>query len=121
MRHSIKVLFVLLFAVTCFSAGYAYQYFKLWYQFPVEVTLQNQLGESINSLKLTFKSGINGTLTIPSLDDGKSITLKYYPWSEGSFSIEANSESGKVLTYQQGYVEAGYSFTWLITRDTLGN
>lgn len=121
MRLALKLLLGFVFATLCFSLGCVYQSFKLSHQFPVEITIQNQLGESINNINLTFKSGINGTLSIPHLEDGKLATLKYHPWSEGSFVIEANLQSGKKISYRQGYVEAGYSFNWVVTNNTLIN
>lgn len=121
MRLSFKFLLVFLFAALCFGAGSLYQWLDLWFKHPVEIIIHNQSGQSIRNLNLSFSSGIKGTLVIPPPQDGKSVRIQYYPWGEGSFLIEATLESGQIVKHTEGYVEAGYTFDKVLTRNAIKN
>ena len=121
MKNTFKIAVALLTASVFFAAGYAFHAFSLLYNSPVSVSIENQSGQSLQNLKLTFQSQINGNLDIPPPQNGKDILVKFFPWGEGSFTIEATLESGKVVHYSAGYIEAGYSVHTVITNNEFKN
>ena len=122
MHRSLKLLLTFLFGLFLFAAGYVYQGIKLWSQHPVEITIHNKSGKSLNKLSLSYDSGIKGTIEVPPPQNGKSVTVRYYPWGEGSFSIVATLATGKTIKHVEGYVEAGYVLDkFLINDEFKGN
>ena len=121
MKKTLKIAAALLIASVIFAAGYAFHAFSFWYNSPVSVSIENQSGQSLQNLKLTFRSQISGNLDIPPPQNGKDILVKFFPWGEGSFTLEATLESGKVVQYSAGYIEAGYSVHTVITNNEFKN
>jgi hypothetical protein len=119
-KWAIKAFFGLIFAVFFFLAGSLYQWLNLWFQKPVEVTITNDSGQDIKSLNLAYTGYItSGLITIKPPDRNQSVLVKYYQSGEGSFSIEATLENGKILRGKEGYVEAGYSINKTITSEEI--
>ena len=112
----IKAFFGLIFAIFFFLAGSLYQWLDLWFQKPVEVTITNNSGQYIKSLNLTYTGlAMSGSISIKPPNKEQSILVKYYQSGEGSFTIEATLENGKVLRGNGGYIEAGYSINKIIS------
>jgi hypothetical protein len=121
MKKTLKIAAALVIASAIFAAGFAFHAFSLWYNSPVSVSIENQSGQSLKNLKLTFSSQISGNLIIPPPQDGKEILVKFFPSGEGSFTLETTLDSGKVIKYSAGYIEAGYSVHTVITNSELKN
>ena len=58
---------------------------------------------------------MNGVITIKPPARDQSVLVKYFQSGEGSFTIEATLENGKVLRGNGGYIEAGYSINKTIS------
>lgn len=121
MKKILKIAATLLIASVLFATGYAFHAFSVWYNSPVSVSIGNQSGQNLHNLKLSFKSQISGNLDIPPPQNGKETIVKFFPSGEGSFTLEATLESGKVVQYSAGYVEAGYSIHTVITKNEFKN
>lgn len=106
----IKAFVGLVFAVFFFFAGSLYQWLDLWFQKPVEVTITNNSGQYIKSLKLEYTGNeMSGLINIKPPDTNRFVLVKYFQSGEGSFTIEATLENGETLRGYGGYIEAGYS------------
>lgn len=117
MAKLIKFAILMFISISLFATGYFYYAFKNWYTLPVRVCIRNESGQSLKSLTLKFSSQISGTLDIPPPQNGKKIEVKYFPIGEGGFHVEATFDSGKVVNYIGGYVEAGYSVVVPISKN----
>lgn len=121
MKNTLKIFAALVMALVFFAVGYAFHAYSLWHNSPVSVSIENQSGQSLQNLKLTFSSQISGNLDIPPPQNGKDILVKFFPWGEGSFILEVTLDSGKVLRYSAGYIEAGYTIHTVITNNEFKN
>ncbi|HNV88633.1 MAG TPA: hypothetical protein PKL53_06680 [Methylotenera sp.] len=116
----IKAFFGLVFAAFFFLAGSLYQWLDIWFRKPVEVTITNDSGQDIKSLNLAYTGYLtSGVINIKPPSKNQSVLVKYYQSGEGSFSIEATLENGKILRGKEGYVEAGYSIDKTITSEEI--
>lgn len=120
-HFTLRLLARLGFAAIFFAAGSLYQWFHLWFEHPVEITIVNRSGQTLDPVILSFKSGIKGTINLPPLAPEQSITAKYYPSGEGSLAIEAKLQTGQWLTNSESYVEAGYTFRKIVTDHDIKN
>lgn len=115
-RLVVKSFVSLIFATFFFLAGSLYDNLFLWYKKPVEVTIKNNSGQWIKSLNLTYTGNTtSGSIKIEPPKKEQSVLVKYFQSGEGSFTIEASLDNGKILRGNGGYVEAGYSATKTIS------
>jgi hypothetical protein len=119
-RWIIRAFIGLIFAAFFFLAGSLYDNLFLWYKKPVEVTIKNNSGQWIKSLNLAYSgNATSGSIKIEPPSKGQSILVKYFQSGEGSFTIEATLDNGKVLRGNGGYIEAGYSINKTISSESI--
>ncbi len=115
MAKTLKIIITLIIASMFFGAGYLYNSINSWFNSPVEVLIKNQSQYHLKSIKLLFSSQVSGVLEIPNTYNMREVKLGYFPSGEGSFVLEATFDSGKIVKYSEGYVEAGYTFDLVLT------
>jgi hypothetical protein len=47
------------------------------------------------------------------------MTVNYFPNSEGSLSIDVTFDSGKILHFNEGYIENGYALDLIIKKNEI--
>ena len=82
------------------------------------MTIKNNSGQWIKSLSLAYTGyAARGLITIepPNNNKEQPVFVRYFQSGEGSFTIEATLDNGKVLKGNGGYIEAGYKINKTIT------
>ena len=89
---------------------------KGWLQPVVTVTIVNQTGQTLNELRLVYKSSrSNGTVELKALPPGDRAVARFYVPGEASYTIIAKQSDGKALKGQEAYVEPGYTMTEVLS------
>lgn len=115
-KWGLKPFIALIFAIFFFLAGMLYEWMGLWFEKPVEVSITNKSGLTVNAITLTYSGySQSGQVNIRPPANEETVYIKYYQSGEGSFEIEATLGNGQVVKGKGGYVEAGYSFRKAIT------
>lgn len=116
MRLFLRLLFGLVLATIFFIAGALTAGARYWFQPLVTVTVINESGQDLKSLRLMHSSlGSKGTIDTESLRSDETRTIRFFLGGEGSYTLEATLSDGRVLNGGEGYVEAGYSSTQVIS------
>ena len=116
MRIALRFLYISIFGAVCFFLGIFYEQWSNPNEPPVTVLISNQSGQEIKSVVISHNgSGGKGTLVVDPPLSGSSKTARFFVPGEGSFSIEATLENGKVLKAISGYIVSGNSLSMVIT------
>lgn len=87
-----------------------------WLQTVVTITIINQTGQTLNELRLVYKSSIsNGTVDLKALLPDERAVARFYVSGEATYTIIAKQSDGKALKEQERYVEPGYSMTEVLS------
>lgn len=117
MRFTLRILLGLALAAIFFIAGALTAGMRHWFQPLVTVNVINESGQHIKSLRIVHSSlGGKGTIETASLRPGEERTIRFFLAGEGSYSIEASLEDGRVLKGGEGYVEAGYASRQVVSK-----
>ena len=116
MKSSFRfVVFILLVGLSFFGGRFYDELSNSW-QKPVSVKIINESEQPVKSIFISYSGyKTKGTIKVEPQSSEKSITIRFYQAGEGSFTIEAELENGKVLRSSEGYIEAGYSFNKVLT------
>ena len=80
------------------------------------VTVLNQSGNKVNSLRVFHEDGQEKVLDIEN-ESQASITFKIA--GESSFSLSANLDNDELLESRDVYIEGGFRRTAIVLRDTI--
>lgn len=116
MRLFLRLLFGLVLATICFIAGALTAGARYWFQPLVTVTVVNESGQDLRSLRLVHSSlSSKGAIDAGALRSDESRIIRFFLGGEGSYTLEATLSDGRVLNGGEGYVEAGYSSKQVIS------
>lgn len=116
MKSAFRITLFTLLVGLSFLAGRFYDELSNSWQRPVSVTITNESEQPVKSIIISYSGyKTKGTIKVEPQASEKAITIRFYQAGEGSFTIEAELENGKVLRSIEGYIEAGYSFNKVLT------
>ena len=116
MKLAFRIIVFTIIVGLSFLAGRFYDELSNFWQKPVSVKITNESEQPVKSIIISyFGYKTKGTIKVEPQTSEKAITVRFYQAGEGSFTIEAELENGKVLRSTEGYIEAGYSFNKVLT------
>ena len=116
MKLAFRIVVFTLLVGLSFLGGRFYDELSNFWQKPVSVKITNESEQPVKSIIVSYSGyKTKGTIKVEPQTSEKAITIRFYQVGEGSFTIEAELENGKVLRSTEGYIEAGYSFNKVLT------
>lgn len=117
MRVATRLLFGLLLAAIFFTAGGYIAAKRGWFHPGVTVKVINESGQRITSMRVQYWSGGGkGIIEDASLQSTNAKLFQFLLGGEGSYTLEATLEDGRVLKGGEGYVENGYLCKQVISK-----
>jgi hypothetical protein len=122
MKLALRIIVFTLLVGFSFIAGRFYDELSNFWQKPVSVKITNESEQPVKSITISYSGyKTEGTIKVEPQTSEKALTIRFYQTGEGSFTIEAVLENGKVLRNTEGYIEAGYSFNKVLTPTEIKN
>jgi len=83
----------------------------------VEVTLKNDSGKKIDTVRLSHENRIdeNGIELVENIQEGGSVKIRFYAAGETSYKLLVTFSDGKKIAGGAGYAESGYKITETIS------
>jgi hypothetical protein len=106
----------LVLAAVIFGSGATTAVLRGWGSRAVTAEVINGAEQPLRSFTVRYSTcGMEGVITGHDLPPGESKTVRYSLCGEGGYVVEALFADGRMLKSAEGYVEAGYASTEVVT------